>query len=260
MFELIIGICFIIFVLCIGIGLLQEKMFFHPSKVDPTYQYTFPNAQDLYIKMPDDIILHGLLFKTTIASPSKGCIFYLHGNAGSLTSWGFVSDIYTSLEYDIFMLDYRGYGKSQGYIKSEEQCHSDVQCAYDRIKRIYNENNITILGYSIGTGFATRLASKNHPKQLILQAPFTSLTRLKSIYAPYIPDFILRYKFDNLNTIKNITVPICIFHGNADSMIPYTCSIELYKQCKPNDKLILLKNVDHVPDSIEYKQELKNII
>lgn len=73
------------------------------------------------------------------------------------------------------MMDYRGYGKSEGSIKNEDELYSDVQEVYNYLKSFYNENKIIVLGYSIGTGPAAFLASKNHPKELILQAPYYSL-------------------------------------------------------------------------------------
>jgi pimeloyl-ACP methyl ester carboxylesterase len=90
-------------------------------------------------------------------------IFYLHGNAGSLNTWGEVAKRYTELKYDVFMLDYRGYGKSEGSIHSQKQFHEDIQMAYDEMKKTYKESNIVVLGYSIGTGPAAKLASLNHP-------------------------------------------------------------------------------------------------
>ena len=99
-------------------------------------------------------------------------MFYLHGNAGALDTWGDIAKVYTSLGYDIFILDYRGFGKSEGSIYSEEQFYKDVQAAYDVMRKEYPENKIVVEGYSIGTGPATILAATNHPKLLLLQAPY----------------------------------------------------------------------------------------
>jgi pimeloyl-ACP methyl ester carboxylesterase len=72
-----------------------------------------------FLSRPKDRnLLNALLFKTDSA---KGLVFYLHGNAGSLDNWGDVARRYTALDYDVFMLDYPGYGKSEGAIKSETQ-------------------------------------------------------------------------------------------------------------------------------------------
>ena len=94
------------------------------------------------------------------------------------------------------MIDYRGYGKSQGHINSEQQFLEDVQLAYDFVKKRYPENKIIVLGYSIGTGAAANVTANNHPCLLILQAPYYSLTDMMRHKYSIIPTFILKYKFE----------------------------------------------------------------
>ena len=159
--------------LCAFIYFNQEDYFiFHPVKLDPNHSFQFEwSFEEINIETKDGGVLNSLLFKTDSA---KGVIFYLHGNGGSLDNWGNKAPIYNDLGYDLFMLDYRGYGKSPGSITSEAQLHEDIQIVYDEVKRRYSENEIIVLGYSLGTGLATRLAAKNNPGLLILQAPFYS--------------------------------------------------------------------------------------
>src|SRR5687767_8882118 len=138
--------------LLLGGGLYfgQESMIFHPRKLAADFRFQYDSKfEELTLTAKDGTRLNGLLFKTDSA---KGLVFYLHGNAGALDTWGDIADTYTSLHYDIFILDYRGFGKSEGEIKSEEQFYSDIQLAYDSMKNLYAENNIVIIGYSIGTG------------------------------------------------------------------------------------------------------------
>src|SRR5688500_14779823 len=172
---LVISILSILYVgLCALMFLLQEKLIFFPQKLRKNHQFNFGQAfKEVSIKTEDQKVLHGLLFE--VDSP-KGLIFYLHGNAGSLDGWGGVAETYTRLQYDVFLLDYRGYGKSEGNIESEAQLFQDAQTAYNEILKRYEEEKIVVLGYSIGTGIATRLASANRPRLLILQAPYFSLT------------------------------------------------------------------------------------
>ncbi|HZH38384.1 MAG TPA: alpha/beta fold hydrolase [Flavisolibacter sp.] len=152
-----------------------------------------------------------MLFKTDSA---KGLVFYLHGNAGSLDNWGDVARRYTALNYDVFMLDYPGYGKSEGAIKSETQLFNAIQSAYDKVKEQYHEDSIVVLGYSIGTGPAAHLAATNHPGLLILQAPYYSLTDMMRHTYPIIPTFLLKYKFRTNEYLKNCKMPVVIFHGD----------------------------------------------
>ena len=162
--------------LCGLLYFFQEKFIFFPEKLPKGHAFSFREAfEEVTIKTEDNILLNGLLFK---ADASKGLIFYLHGNAGSLQSWGNISKTYTDLGYDLFILDYRGFGKSEGAISSQDQMCGDAQSAYYIMKSRYSEDNIIVLGYSIGTGIATKLAAKNNPRLLILQSPYFSLVNI----------------------------------------------------------------------------------
>lgn len=167
MFEITILIIVLLSILLIGaLYFFQEKLIFFPQKLEQSYRYDFGhNFKELMIKTSDDKLLNALLFE---ADRPKGLIFYLHGNAGSLESWGSVAKLYTDMNYDVFILDYRGFGKSEGKIIGEEQLFEDNQIAYNKLKEIYKEEDIIILGHSIGTGLAAKLASENNPKLLIL--------------------------------------------------------------------------------------------
>lgn len=251
----------IIYVVLVGIlFLIQERMIFFPEKLpkDYTFQFNQP-LEEIYIKTDDHKSLHGLLFRS---DSSKGLIFYLHGNAGSLRSWGEVAQTYTDLNYDVFMLDYRGYGKSEGSINSQEQLHKDVQTAYNEIKKKYPEDQITVLGYSIGTGLASKLASTNHPKRLILQAPFYNLADMMKHYYPIIPTFILKYKLETNKYIKDCKMPIVLIHGKQDEIIYYNSSVKLRELIKPTDTLITINNQGHngMTENSEYKQQIKRIL
>ena len=160
------------------------------------------------------------------------------------------------------MLDYRGYGKSEGKIYSEKQIYQDTQIAYDKLKTLYDESKIIILGYSIGTGPATKIASANHPKLLILQAPFYSLTDMMKHYYPIIPTFLLKYKFETNKFIKECKMPVVIFHGNRDEVIYYNSSIKLKKLIKETDTLITLHGEGHngMSNNRQYITELQKIL
>jgi alpha-beta hydrolase superfamily lysophospholipase len=246
--------------ICGLIYLLQEKLIFYPEKLRSDYRFEFSGVfKEINIRMKDGILLNGVLFRS---DSSRGLIFYLHGNAGSLRGWGEIAELYTSMDYDLFMPDYRGYGKSEGRIRSEAQILDDMQIAYDQMKQLYPEDKIIILGYSIGTGAAVKLASTNHPGLLILQAPFYSLIDLKNRYFPIIPGFLLKYKFENYKYIPDCNMPIVIFHGDKDEIIYYGSSLKLKELMKENDKLITLHGQYHngMSVNIQYLEELDKIL
>jgi uncharacterized protein len=255
--KIVVGLYLVI------VGLLyffQEKIIFFPEKLDKNYKFEFGQKfEELNVKTTDGKLLNGLLFKS---DSSRGLIFYLHGNAGSLSSWGEVAKTYTDLNYDVFIIDYRSYGKSEGEISGQNQMFNDNQIAYNELKKLYNEDKIIILGYSIGTGLAAKLASTNKPKLLILQAPYYNLTDMMKHTYYFVPTFLLKYKFATNEYLRNCKMPVVIFHGNKDEVIYYGSSLKLKEEFKPQDTLITLSEQGHngMTNNQDYKNELKRIL
>jgi len=238
----------------------QDSMIFHPSKLKADYEFNYTGAvEEITITASDGIKLNGLLFKS---EESKGLVFYLHGNGGCLDSWGDIAPTYTDLGYDIFILDYRGYGKSGGTIETEEQFLNDVKLAYAEMVKRYDESKIIIAGYSIGTGSAAMLASLNHPKALILKAPYYSLTDIIESRVPFMPSFLQKYKFETYKYLENVTAPVYIFHGTADRVIPYSNTIKLMEHINNKAQLTTLEGTEHLIDGNNntYKEKLKTIL
>ena len=246
--------------LCTLLYLFQERLIFFPEKLPKDFKFNFTRKfEEVSIRTTDQKLLSGLLFRS---DSSRGLIFYLHGNAGSLSSWGEVAQTYTSLHYDVFMLDYRGYGKSDGAITSQEQFYEDIQMAYSEMLKNYDEDKIIVLGYSVGTGPATKLASTNNPKLLILQAPYFSLVDMMKYFYSFIPAFILKYKFETNEYIKDCKMPIVIFHGRQDEVIYYGSSLKLKELLKKSDILITLEGQGHngMSDNPVYRMEVSKIL
>jgi len=206
----------------------QESLLFFPEKLEQDHQFVFENEFE-----ERDIITHSgnsintLLFKR---ENSKGVIFYLHGNAGSLGSLGNVSEYFLPLGYDVFIIDYPGYGKSSNAITSQEELFEDTQYVYDDLKKRYSEDKIVVVGYSIGTGIAAHLASNNNPFKLVLQAPYYSMINLSKRNYPMIPTFILRYDLATNEYLKECDMPVYLFHGVDDQTIPVESSEMLSKE------------------------------
>lgn len=254
-------IFFIIYLLLMGLAFLQqERLIFFPQKLPADYVFRFDQEfEEIFIPAKDGATLHGLLFK---AAAPKGLVFYLHGNAGSVDTWGWIAQTYTDLNYDVFVLDYRGYGKSEGSISSEKQFYDDVQAAYNQLSMRYPEDQLVIVGYSIGTGAAAMLASINKPKLLILQAPYYSLGNLMQNLYPVVPAFLLKYKFETFRFLDKTEAPIVLFHGKQDEIIYPGSSEKLKAHLKPIDNVIFLERQGHngMNENPAYKQELARVL
>ncbi len=259
-YKILVVVLALIVILGIVFSCSQERFIFYPEKLPQDYKFLYTSPFKEYsIPVDRKTKIHGLLFQTP--NP-KGLVFYLHGNAGSNSTWGLLADLYQRNQYDFFVPDYRGFGKSDGKITSEKQFFSDVQIALDTLKQEYAGKKIVIMGFSIGSGSAAYLASKNNPSLLVLKAPYYNLPDLAKSYFRLLPKFLLRYKFRTDQYIQQVKCPVIIFHGDRDEII-YTGSSEKLKQhFKPADKLFILKGQAHngINDNPVYQKEISVLL
>ena len=216
-----------VFLITIGLYFMQEKLIFLPTKLPQEYVYQFSEPfKEFFIDTPDGARLNAIHFK--VEKP-LGVILYFHGNAGDLSRWGKVTSSFTRYGYDVIVMDYRTYGKSTGGL-SEENLYNDAQLFYNYALESYPENNITVYGRSIGTAFATFIASKNKPSKLILETPFFNFSEAAKNRIPILPiKYLLKYKFPSNRFIANTSCPILIFHGTKDRVVPYKSGLKLSK-------------------------------
>jgi uncharacterized protein len=247
--------------LCLFYYIFQQYFLFTNTK--PVHDYVFDGKfEERNILTKDGKKLHGLLFKS---DSSKGLIFYLHGGGHALDRWGKYATTYTNLQYDIFFLDYRGFGKSDGNVPTEKQLYSDVQDAYNNLKTTYNEDDIVVFGYSLGTAPAAMLAAANSPGKLILQAPYYSGAEAVRNNYPFlysiIPSFLLKYKLETYKFLQQTKTSVVIFHGDKDTIFDVEHSYRLKKFFKPGDELIVLRNQGHngFTENQQYLDELRRV-
>lgn len=238
---------------------IREQIFpTTPLPKDYHFKFDYP-FKEISISTPDNISLEALLFP----SPHpKGVILYLHGSNGAIDVWGKIAPVYTTLAYDFFLLDYRGYGKSEGKVTDEPALCRDVQWAYDKLKAQYGEERIIVIGQSIGTGPAAFLAANNHPKRLILQAPYYSIEDWIHQLAPSLHIVDNPFKFETYKRLEQTTCPVVLIHGNADDGVYYGSSKKLSKLLKHDDLFITLKGEGHndFTKNQDYLRALKSLL
>ena len=115
------------------------------------------------------------------------------------------------VNYDVVLVDYRGFGKSTGK-RNETKMLNDMQFVYDELKKSYPEDHLIVYGRSMGSGFATKIAADNHPRFLILDAPYYSFSKVIERFLPFLPvNLVLRYKLRTDKWIKNVKCPYIHF-------------------------------------------------
>ncbi len=247
---------------------LQEKVVFLPIKLAEDHTYDFPvEFEEHLFETPFKGKINALHFK--VKNP-KGVILYFHGNAGNLVRWGKITSEFTDYGYDVFVIDYRSYGKSSGP-KTEEYLFSDAQFCYNFLKEIYGEENIIVYGRSLGGAFAVKMAAENEPQKLILEATFYNLQDMASRWIPYSATEKISPKmtfhFRSNQNIVDVNCPVYHFHGDKDFVVPIKSGkklFEILEEEKPalEKKFILIKGGSH--DDLarfdKFKLEMKKIL
>jgi pimeloyl-ACP methyl ester carboxylesterase len=200
----------------------QEKLLFAPTELAADVPLArSPDVQERWIDVPGARLsaLH-----LRLPDP-KGVVFFLHGNGGSLENWFVNTDLYRRANVDLFMLDYRGYGKSSGRIQSQAQLQADVRLAWEQIAPQYAGRRVVVYGRSLGTYLAAALsvelaATARAPDLTVLVSPYTSMQALTAQHYPWVPPFVLRYPLRTDALVAKVPNRLLLIHGTQDSVIP----------------------------------------
>ena len=221
----------------------QKKIIFQPAKLHLDHPFNFEEPfQEFFIPIENQKI-NALYFKTR--KDKKGVILYLHGNADNLDRWGNYASDFTQRGYDVLMIDYRGYGKSDGKV-SEKNIYNDAEAAYEWLTKNSENQQIIIYGRSLGSAPASYLAARHQAKTLILETPFENMDCVDDNKLPLMSYlFQTKVKFPNDEYLQKVDFPIFIFHGTDDFIVPYDCAKSLEKLLKPGDKFITIEGGGH---------------
>jgi len=210
--------------------LLQEKLIFLPEpKISATPQCINLDYDDVWLLTADRVWINGWYLPSP-QSDKQPTILYLHGNAGNMSHCLDVVAAIHRLGLACLMIDYRGYGRSQGS-PSEQGMYSDAATAWMwlRHRKGLRADQIVIWGFSLGGPVAAKLAESTNPGGLILDSTFTSLKELGHRLFPTMPvSLIMRLNYSTSESLQNVRCPVLIVHSRKDNIVPFSFASELY--------------------------------
>src|SRR6187200_3385471 len=134
---------------------IQDKFIFKPEKLSQDFQYVYDIPfRELFFEVEPGVRINGLHFSR---EKPNGLLLYFHGNSRSIKGWAKYARDFYRYNYDVVLVDYRGFGKSTGK-RGEQQMLQDMQFVYDTLAVQYSEHHIIVYGRSLGSGFATKIA------------------------------------------------------------------------------------------------------
>jgi fermentation-respiration switch protein FrsA (DUF1100 family) len=186
-------------------------------------------------------------------------MLYLHGSRWNLTGHLFRLEQVRSLGYSVLAIDYRGFGKSVGELPSEASVYQDARIAWDHLKKLQPDaDKRLIYGHSLGGAVAVDLAAElgreaerrgeaPEARALIIESTFTNLADIATEVAdtPWPIRWLVSQKFDSIDKIDQVGMPLLVVHGTADQYVPARFSEELHDAAKQPKRLLLIEGGTH---------------
>ena len=222
---------------------LANRAIYHPMKYPEGFWDLKQqlDAADVGIETSDHVRLHGWLVR---AEGARFVTLYLHGNAGNVTHRAAQIREIRAAGSSILMLDYRGYGKSEGR-PTEKGLYRDSEAAYAYLLGMgYRRDQIILHGESLGTAVAVELASRRPCAALVLEAPFTSAGDVAATILPVLGPMLVR-SFNSVPRIRWIVPPKLFMQGDRDEVVPPRLAQELFRAAQGRKEFWVVEGAHH---------------
>lgn len=217
--------------LCIYIYYIQSSLIYYPNmpgrNLAATPEAIGLNYQDVVFNSEDNIKLHGWFIPNDNAI---GTVLFFHGNAGNISHRLESIAIFNHLGLNVFIIDYRGYGQSEGKT-TEGGTYHDAEAAwkYLRDTRNISAQQIIIFGRSLGASIAAWLAEKHTPAALIIESGFTSVPSMAKRIYPLLPvHWFTHFRYETVKYVAMAACPVLVAHSKDDEIIPFDEGIEIF--------------------------------
>jgi len=205
------------------IYLMQGRMLYLPNVPGRALTMTPADArmdyEDVSFETSDGVTLHGWF----IAGRAPRVLLFFHGNAGNISHRLDSIRQFRNLELSVFIIDYRGYGQSEGRT-TESGIYRDADAAWRYLTetRGVRPGDVVIFGRSLGGSVAARLAAQQHPLALIVESSFTSVPDIAQELYPWLPArWLSRLSHATRDYVRDVRCPVLVVHSRDDEIIPF---------------------------------------
>lgn len=195
-------------------------------------------------------------------------LLYLHGNFRNI-SYNIEQAVRLhKLGFNVLLVDYRGYGKSSGGEPTEAKVYEDAEAAWNYLikQRAMVPQQTFIYGHSLGAAIGIDLAV-HHPEAagMIAESGFTSMSAMSKRDYSYLPvNWILNQRFDSLDKVGKLKIPVLFIHGTWDKKVPYQMSQQLFDKAPQPKSLQLIEGGEHSNNGgiawVEYRDTLNAFV
>ncbi|MCH7893445.1 MAG: alpha/beta hydrolase [Proteobacteria bacterium] len=227
--------------LALMLFLFQDRMVFLSNLPGRALTATPRDAgfdyEDVTLETSDGLKLHGWYVP---AAQARGVVLFLHGNAGNISHRLDSIAIFRELGLDTLIIDYRGYGQSQGK-PSEQGTYLDAEAAWHYLvsNRGLAADRIIVFGRSLGGAVAAWLANQYRPAALIIESSFSSALDMARKLYPFMPvRLITRLDYPVKLYVSRLHCPLLVIHSRDDEIIPFTMAEAIYNSAAEPKSLL----------------------
>ncbi len=230
--------------------LFEEKLIYFPSReIEATPEALTLEHQDVFLDASDGTRVHGWFLPAPRRRSPSATVLVCHGNAGNISGRLDRSVLlHGRLGVDVFLFDYRGFGRSEGR-PTEEGTYLDAVAAHRYLveERGIAPERLILFGESLGAAVAIELSLRKDAVALVLEAPFTSIADMVRVAYPFLAPFnaFVRTRYDNLTKISRVALPLLIFHGRRDPTVPFEQGETLFHSAREPKTFVAVENAGH---------------
>ena len=240
---------------------LEDSIIFQPRAYPAGDWAPQPGVEDAWFASADGTRLHGRFAAT---KEPRAVVLYAHGNAGNVTDLQDTVRLFRDrLNVSVLVFDYRGYGRSEGK-PTEGGVLADARAARRWLAARTNvrEQDIVLVGRSLGGGVAVDLAANDGARGLVLESTFSSLPDAAAGHFPLVPvRHLMSTRLDSAAKISNYRGPLLQTHGDADRVVPYALGRKLFAAANGPKQFVPVPGGGHNdPPSREYLAALDRFL
>jgi fermentation-respiration switch protein FrsA (DUF1100 family) len=224
----------------------QRRLIYIPfDRAVPPARQVLPGAAEVTFATADGLELNGWLLRPA-GGKEWGAVLVFNGNAGHRGYRAPLAEALARAGLAMLLFDYRGYGENPGS-PSEEGLRRDADAALELlIARGYALERIAFFGESLGAAVAIELATRRHPRAVVVRSPFSSLVDVARTHYPFLPvRLLLRDRYPSVERVTSIGAPLLVVAGDRDSIVPLRSSRALYDAAREPKHMVVIDGADH---------------
>ena len=234
-----------------GVRALEWHVTFHPSRYSDAAakEWRLPEGTtSVWLQTADHVRLNAWFFKSD--KPSQGTLIFFHGNAGNISDVAWYGERLRDRGFDVFLVDYRGFGRSEGESTGEQSIYADAEAAYQYVHRTLGvaPEKIALYGQSLGTTAVIDLASRHRCGAIIIESGLSSADDLAVEILPAMISplrLLAKNRFDSVRKLGQVSCPVLITHGEPDPIIPTAQAKRLFAAANEPRTLKLFPGAGH---------------